>query len=165
MSDAKTLYEEDFFLWSKSQADALRAAARSGTNQRLDWENLAEEIESLGISQRHAVSSQARRMIRHFLKLEFSPAEEPRRGWFESANDAKAEIESLIEMSPSLRSELPAIIAAETRRGSKLAINDLEQYGELSPATLARIRARTYTVEQVLGDWFPPDPVDPPRGE
>jgi len=37
---------------SKQQAEALRAAARGGSNQQLDWENLAEEIESLGKSQR-----------------------------------------------------------------------------------------------------------------
>jgi Domain of unknown function DUF29 len=159
MSDAKTLYEEDLVLWSEQQAEALRAAARGGTNRPIDWENVAEEIESLGISQRSALSSQIRRIVRHFLKLEFSPATEPRRGWFESANDAKVEIEHLLEHSPSLRSELPSIIAAETHRGSKLGIRDLERYGELEPATLARVQLRTYTEDQILGDWFPPEPA------
>jgi hypothetical protein len=35
----------------------LRAAARSSTNQALDWENLAEEIESLGRSNRRELRS------------------------------------------------------------------------------------------------------------
>jgi len=48
MSDVKTLYKEDFVAWSKEQAEALRSAARDGSNQKLDWENLAEEIEKLG---------------------------------------------------------------------------------------------------------------------
>jgi hypothetical protein len=165
MSDVKSLYDEDFVLWSKQQADALRSMAQSSSNQKLDWDNLAEEIESLGISQRSALASQIRRMIRHFLKLEFSPATEPRRGWFESANDAKAEIESLLEISPSLRNELTSIIVAETRRGSKLAIGDLERHHELDRAIVARILARTYTEEQILGEWFPPDPEPPARGE
>jgi Domain of unknown function DUF29 len=158
MVDVNTLYDQDFVAWSKEQAAALRSVARGGSNQRLDWDNLAEEIESLGISQRSALSSQIRRMIRHFLKLEFSPAAEPRRGWFESANDAKAEIEQLLETSLSLKTDLASIIAAETRRGAKLAIRDLERYGELAGATVTRINARTYTQEQILGDWFPPEP-------
>ena len=163
MSDTNPLYDTDFLAWSREQAEALRAAARGGTNQPIDWENVAEEIESLGISQSSALSSQIRRIIRHFLKLEFSSAAAPRRGWFESANDAKAEIDELLEHSPSLRKELPSIVAAETRRGSKLAVGDLERYGELDPATLARIRDTTYTEEKILGDWFPPEPKKPAR--
>ena len=50
MDEAAALYKADFAAWSKNQADALRSAARGGSNQKLDWENLAEEIESLGIS-------------------------------------------------------------------------------------------------------------------
>jgi len=58
MTGLKTLYDEDFVAWSKQQAEALRAAARGGSNQQLDWENLAEEIGSLGKSQRSALGSQ-----------------------------------------------------------------------------------------------------------
>ena len=50
MSDVKTRYDEDFVAWSKEQA--LRVAVRSGSSQKLDWENLAEEVESLGFSER-----------------------------------------------------------------------------------------------------------------
>ena len=50
MKDVKTLYDQDFVAWSKLQAEALRTAARTGSNQELDWENIAEEIESLGTS-------------------------------------------------------------------------------------------------------------------
>jgi hypothetical protein len=57
---------------------------------------------------------------------------------------------------------LLSIIAAETRRGSKLAIGDLERYGELDPATLARI-GDTTSEEQILGDWFPSEPEKPAR--
>ncbi len=40
------LYDQDFVRWTEEQAAALRRAKSS--NQALDWENLAEEIESLG---------------------------------------------------------------------------------------------------------------------
>src|SRR5579885_1615679 len=63
----------------------------------------------------------------------------------------------LVEDSPSLRRDVARLISAETDRSIKIAIADLEEHGELDPATLARIRATTYTEEQILGDWFPPD--------
>ena len=78
MSDTKTLYDTDFLAWSKEQSEALRSVERGGSNQVLDWENLAEEIESLGISQKTALRSQMRRIVRHLLKLEFSSATAPR---------------------------------------------------------------------------------------
>jgi hypothetical protein len=158
MSDTKTLYETDFLAWSKDQAEALRAADRSGPSNRLDWENLAEEIESLGTSQKTALRSQMRRIVQHLLKLEFSSAVAPRRGWSESIDDARSEIEDLLETSPSLRNEADAAVKLAVQQGARKAIRDLEKYGELGPALEARIRATTYTAEQILGDWFPPEP-------
>ena len=76
MPKGAELYDDDFFLWTQEQAAALRRAKES--NLRLDWENLAEEIESLGKSDRRQLRSQIRRILRHLFKLEASPASEPR---------------------------------------------------------------------------------------
>src|SRR5215472_7377103 len=155
MAGVKPLYHQDFVAWSKEQAEALRANARDGSNQLLDWENLAEEIESLGISQRAALRSQIRRIIRHLAKLEHSPAMEPRRGWIESIVDARAEIEDLLEISPSLKTELDQDIAAQTKRAIDLAIRDLRAHNEIQNADLPRLHGASYTEEQILGDWLP----------
>jgi hypothetical protein len=165
MSEAKTIYKEDFVAWSKEQAEALRSAARGGSNQKLDWENLAEEIESLGISQLRELKSQIRRVIEHLLKLEYSRAADPRMGWIESIGDARSEIEAVLEDSPSLKTDIDGAIAAEVKRGLRKAIAELEKYGELDSATVARIRDRaaTYTVDQILGEWFPAN-SDQPQG-
>lgn len=159
--DPRQLYDEDFLAWSKQQAEALRAAARTGSNQLLDWQNLAEEIESLGVSQKTALRSQMRRIVRHLLKLEFSPAATPRRGWFELVNDARSEIEDLLETSPSLRGDLRAAVNLVLRQGSKLAISDLEGYGEIDAPIAARIRSTSYSEDQIVGDWFPPVSAEP----
>jgi hypothetical protein len=159
MSDVKNYHKEDFLAWSKQQAEALRAEARTGSNQRLDWEYLAEEIEGLGISQQSALESQVRRIIEHLLKLEHSRSAGPRRGWRGSIVDARIEIEALLERNPSLAAELAAIIAAEHRRGSRKAIAGLERHREIDPATTARIGTTTYTADQILGDWLPPEPA------
>ena len=162
MPHARTLYDEDFVAWSRQQAEALRAAAGAGSNLRLDWEHLAEEVETLGASERRALHSQIQRIIRDLLKLEHSSALEPRRGWFETGGDARSEIELVLEMSPSLKGEIGAAIRAELARGMRSAIRDLERYGEIDRAGIAKIRRTRYTEGQVLGDWFPPEPEPAP---
>ena len=55
MSD---LYETDVVTWSDRQADLLRRiAAGERVNDQVDWENVVEEIESVGQSQIDAVES------------------------------------------------------------------------------------------------------------
>ncbi|MGH7038107.1 MAG: DUF29 domain-containing protein [Stellaceae bacterium] len=159
MTDAKRLYDEDFVLWAEQQAAALRAAAQGASNLELDWENLAEEIDSLGTSQRSALRSQIRRIIRHLIKLEYSLAQDPRRGWRESVNDAREEIRDLLEDSQSLRTTISELLPGQLARGIEQAINDLKEYQEVASMGLPRLRATTYTEEQVLGDWFPPEPA------
>lgn len=159
MAEPKTLYERDFVAWSSQQAEALRSAARTGSNQTLDWENLAEEIESLGTSQRSALASQIRRVVRHLLKLQHSPAPGPRRGWIESIVDARAEIEDLFETSPSLRTGLDRQISRQAERAASLAMRDLEANGELDPAAAAALSATAYTRDQIIDDWFPGEPL------
>src|ERR1700757_938799 len=104
MPKTDELCDQDFFLWTKEQAAALRRA--KGSNLPLDWENLAEEIESLGTSQRAELNSQVRRILRHLFKLEASPAVDPRAGWRTTVRDARVEMEDLLEASPSLRREI-----------------------------------------------------------
>ncbi|MGE0258806.1 MAG: DUF29 domain-containing protein [Alphaproteobacteria bacterium] len=159
MTDAKTLYDRDFVAWTEQQAEALRAAGRGGTNQTLDWENLAEEIESLGKSDRRELHSQIYRIIRHLAKLQFSSANDPRHGWYESIGDARKQIELVLADSPSLRPQLEGIVADETASANRRAIFDLRKYGEIAAATERALQAARYSVDQVLGDWFPPDPT------
>lgn len=153
MTKISELYDRDFFLWTQEQAAALRAVGES--NLPLDWENLAEEIESLGTSQRAELNSQVRRILRHLFKLEASPAADPRAGWRTTVRDARIEIEDLLEGSPSLRREIDAIVKRQSTSAAKLAAHDLEDHGETAEAVWARLEKGGFTAEQVLGDWFP----------
>jgi hypothetical protein len=99
-SELAELYEEDFVRWAEQQAAALREAARAGANLPLDWENLAEEIESLGISQRREFRSRLVTILGDLLKLEYSPAVDPRRGWTETIGRERLDIELLLGDSP-----------------------------------------------------------------
>jgi hypothetical protein len=98
MVKLNALYDEDFVRWTEEQAAALRRAKSQsltgtrGSNLPLDWENLAEEIESLGKSDRRELRSQITRVLRHLLKLEASPAAEPRAGWRATKRERKSRV-------------------------------------------------------------------------
>jgi Domain of unknown function DUF29 len=162
MSDTDILYDQDFFAWTKQQAKALRAAAKAGSNLRLDWEHLAEEVEDLGKSDRRELRSQIRRIIRHLTKLQWSPAVDPRRGWKESIRDARSEIQDLLADSPSLAVELDDLVKRQTVRGIGEALEDMADQGEEGSLDLPVVRRSSYTVDQILRDWFPDEP---PRAE
>jgi hypothetical protein len=154
------LYEADFVLWAETQAVALRRAADAGSNLPLDWYNLAEEIESLGRSQRRELKSRLANLIEHLLKLEFSSASRPRAGWLETIGRERREIELLLEDSPSLRGEVGAIASAVWPRTAKFVREVLGERDEVSPEELPAGQATGYTAEQLLGDWLP-DRVSP----
>src|SRR5438445_13470885 len=126
MAKLSALFDEYFVRWTEGQAAALRRvkrlAARSArrSNLPLDWENLAEEIESLGKSDRRELRSQITRVLRHLLKLEFSPVAEPRAGWRATINEARTEIEGLLEDSPSLRRETDRLLKKQRRPAARL---------------------------------------------
>jgi Domain of unknown function DUF29 len=156
MSKLENLYDRDFVRWTEEQAALLRNAKDS--NLPLDWENLAEEIESLGRSQRTELKSQVRRILRHLFKLVASPSAEPRGGWHATIRDARVEIEDVLEDSPSLRREIADIVAKQTRSAAKLAAPDLERHGERADKVWTMLERGGFTAEEVLGDWFPEPP-------
>src|ERR1700719_2797810 len=155
------LYEEDFVRWTEQQSSALREAAGVGISLPLDWENLAEEIESLGASQRRELRSGIAVIIEHLLKLEYSPAVDPRGGWIDTIGRERLHIEDLLQQSPSLRSRIGAIIEQLKPRVARLSTISLFGHGE----TVKMVPVPDYTEEQVLGDWFPGGAPLPAGGE
>ena len=78
-------YDTDLMLWSERQAALLRrAAAGERVNDQVDWENVAEEIESLGKSDRRELHNRSATILVHLIKLTTSPADGPRTGWHET---------------------------------------------------------------------------------
>ena len=67
-------YDADVLLWSEHQAELLRRlAAGERVNDQIDWDNVIEEVESVGSEQLHAVQSLLRQALIHMLKAEAWP--------------------------------------------------------------------------------------------
>jgi Domain of unknown function DUF29 len=66
---SKSLYDLDVMSWSEQQASALRALSRRPElSNAIDWDNVIEEVESVGRSELNAVESQLRNALVHILK-------------------------------------------------------------------------------------------------
>ena len=148
-----TAYDLDFYEWTQAQARALREAASARINAPIDWENVAEEIESLGSEQAHALFSHIAIVVEHLLKLHSSPAENLKPKWKATVRRARLAIEHRLKRNPSLRREVPEMIADSLASVRQLVRDNLNDYNEQPKVDLESL---SYTEEQVLGDWFPP---------
>ncbi|GJE59495.1 DUF29 domain-containing protein [Methylobacterium trifolii] len=80
--DRASLYDDDIVTWSEEQAAAVRAlGARPDLSNALDWENVAEEIESLGRSHIQAVESLLLQVMTHLIKRVSAPGSPSIRHW------------------------------------------------------------------------------------
>jgi hypothetical protein len=91
-------YEQDFYAWAMHNAQLMR----QGNLTALDLTNLAEEIEGIGISQKHALESRLIVLLTHLLKWQFQPGY--RCGsWIGTINEQRKRIQYLLRDSPSLK--------------------------------------------------------------
>jgi hypothetical protein len=93
-----SLYEQDFYQWTQEQAGLLKAGALS----QLDVENLIEEVESMGKSQKKELFSRLTILLMHLLKWDYQP-EFQSRSWKSTIVTQRKEIRNLLEDNPSLR--------------------------------------------------------------
>jgi len=149
----RSLYDEDYYAWTRRQAAELRRLAAERVNTTLDLANLAEEVESLGQSDLNAVRSQLRRIIEHLLKLEFSPSAEPRAEWRHSIAQARDEVEDhlTVSMRPEVEAELPKLFG----RGRRAAALGLRQHGEGEAAKALPATCPCALDRLVMQDWYP----------
>ncbi len=82
MGKASPLYDEDFYAWTEIQAAELRKlAARPDLSNVMDWENLIEEVETLGRSDLRAAEGYLVQCIAHLIKLASAPDAVPPEKW------------------------------------------------------------------------------------
>jgi hypothetical protein len=99
-------YDIDIVLWSERQGELLRRIARGErvNDADLDWPNIAEEIESVGREQLHAVESLLRQALVHMLKAEAWPNSRDAPTWQADAIGFRADAAS--RYAPSMRQRI-----------------------------------------------------------
>lgn len=138
-------YDIDFALWLDRQIMMLRARRFDD----LDFDNVIEELESMGKSDQRELASRLETLVMHLLKCEFQP-EKKCGSWEATLLEQRAQIARLLKDSPSLRSKvaplLGQVFSTAVRRAS------LET--GISPSAFPT--DANYTVEQVIDFDFVP---------
>ncbi|GFE70516.1 DUF29 domain-containing protein [Chroococcus sp. FPU101] len=138
----KTLYEKDFYLWLQTTTELLK----NQQLEQIDWENLIEEIESMGRSERKEIKSRLIIIIEHLLKLAYweSEKEYNSRGWRNTIIEQRRQIDLTLEDSPSLK----AVLSESFLDCYQKARTDTLQKTQLSPNVLPS--EPPFTLSEVL---------------
>ena len=104
--DKQSLYDRDILLWVEDTVTKLRTR----DFENLDLDNLIEEVDSLGKSQRHAMRSLLRRLIEHLLKRCYVPLLECYGSGQREIRAFRNEIKDILEDAPSLKNFIADIL-------------------------------------------------------
>lgn len=141
---SNNLYEKDYYLWVE---DILQKIQNKRWDE-MDWDNLWEEIDDMGKSQKQRLTSNLRILLMHLLKWEFQP-EKRTNSWKYTIIEHRRRILEQLEDSPSLKNYLDLKFEAtyqKARKDESLETNlSLNLFPEKYP----------HKVKQVLDeDWF-----------
>jgi hypothetical protein len=107
VSSGKSLYQEDFYGWLQETANLLK----EHRFEKLDLENLIEEIETMGRSEKRELESPLTVIAEHLLKLTYWLTEKETnvQGWRSTVVEQRRQVQRLLRESPSLRRLIPEI--------------------------------------------------------
>jgi hypothetical protein len=139
-------YNNDFYGWTQEQAALLRA----GQLNDLDIENLIEEIETMGRSEKRELESRLTVLLLHLLKWQY---QEVRRGrsWELSIDEQRIQFNKTLKENPGLKPVLEEIL----KDAYKLATIQASRETKISKAVFPQ--ECPWTFDQITNETYYPD--------
>ncbi|MGO9059948.1 MAG: DUF29 domain-containing protein [Candidatus Binataceae bacterium] len=144
--ERQELYERDYYTWAMEQARALK----QHRIETLDWQNLAEEVEDLGRSEKRELRSRLEVLLAHLLKWQFQPKRRSK-SWKATIAVQRVRLRRHLRDNPGLNRFVPDLLAEayDTAR--------IEVAGRLSTAEESKLPTSCpWTFEQVVDETFQP---------
>ena len=140
-----SLYEHDFYAWANEQAALIRA----GNLAAVDLEHVAEEIESMGKTEKRELVSRLAVLLQHLLKWQYQPG---RRGSSLEATITvqRHAIADHLDDNPSLKAKLDETITKAYRDAALLAAGETALPKTTFPASCP------WSFEQIVNEDFWP---------
>ncbi len=140
-----TDHEADFLVWTSAQIELLRAKQFD----RLDLENIIEELESMARAEKHELEHRIERLITHLLKCEQQPGQISG-GWLGTIREQRYRIAKLLKAMPSMKPLLDQYITLAYDHAAARAADETHLPRSAFPATIP------FTKEQLLDpDYLP----------
>ena len=142
-----SLYEQDIYLWLQTNINLLK----EGRVAEIDLENLLEELESLGRSEKNALKSNLRVLIMHLLKYKYQ-SEKRTNSWIYTIREHRKRIRDTFQSSPSLYRFFEDIFDESYQDARELAADETGLSIQIFPPE------SPFTREEVLNpDFLPAD--------
>ena len=143
----QTLYDQDYYLWLRTTINQLR----TGQFSAVDLENLLEELETMGRSEKRAIESLLTKLLVHLLKLKCWDSERERNQghWLGEIRTFRRQITKYLKDSPSLKPYILEIFDECYQDARKEASDRSQLPIDIFP--LIPIAS----LEQILDDWLP----------
>ncbi|TXL04143.1 DUF29 domain-containing protein [Methylococcaceae bacterium CS1] len=139
-------YNTDFYGWTQEQAALLKAGRLSD----LDIDNLLEEVETMGRSEKRELDSRLTVLLIHLLKWQYQPVRRGRSGQL-TIEGQRINFSETLEENPSLEPQLDTIL----KKAYAKSIIKASQETALDKQTFPSVCPWTYS--QILDDNFYPD--------
>lgn len=143
----RSLYERDYYTWALKQARALKEQRV----ERLDWENLAEEVEDLARSERRELRNRLKILLTHLLKWRYQPNRRSR-SWEATIAVQRVEIRQHLRDNPGLR---PSIAGLLVNAYEPARIEVASRLPETAPAQPPQ--PCPWSFDQLMDDRFRPE--------
>jgi len=141
-----SLYESDFYGWTLQQAEALRSRNMS----ELDFENLLEEMEAMGRSEKRGLKNRLVILLMHLLKWQYQP-ERQGNSWELTIRNQREEVLELLEENPSLKPRIDSVLESAWKK----ALRETEKETKIVRSTFPA--QCPWSFDQVMDDEFWPD--------
>ncbi|AFZ57815.1 DUF29 domain-containing protein [Anabaena cylindrica FACHB-243] len=141
-----TLYDSDFYGWTKEQAQLLREEKW----ETVDKLNLIEEIETLGRQERRELVNRLGLLLAHLLKWQYQP-DKRSNSWLATIREQRSQVMRLLAESPSLKSYLEEAFQLSYKDGINLAVKETNLPYETFPESCI------YSITQTLDAEFLPE--------
>jgi hypothetical protein len=139
-------HETDFYGWTQHTAELLREQRLS----ELDLENVLEEIEALGRSEKHELINRLSVLLSHLLKWQFQKTMQGH-SWRYTIEEQRTQVKLILEDNPSLKPQFESSVA----KAYKIAIVKATKETSLPKTTFPSLCP--YTPEEIVDDEFLPE--------
>lgn len=139
-------HDNDFYGWTQETAELLK----QGRFTEVDLDNLIEEVESMGRSERNELVSRLSVLLAHLLKWRYQP-DRRGRSWRVTIETQRDEVQEVLADNPSLKPQITDVIARAYRKAVNMAAQQTNFERSDFPATCP------WAWEQIIDDEFYPE--------
>ena len=141
----ETLYDRDFYEWTQKNAQLLR----EGRLSEIDIDNLIEELETMGRSEKRAFVNHLAVLIAHLLKWERQPVLQSK-SWKYTIREQRAQVADILDDNPSFKHSLDELLLKAYGKAIVRVVKETGLDEETFPATCP------YELEKIMDTTFFP---------